>query len=383
VAATFDGITAKLYVNGSLQGSSSFADGINKTLFKSTLRVAIGRRFLINNQIDSNTQAFNGTIDEVRIYNRALTAPTQDKNGDGVINCTDEPETEICKLFLSKTSLEDLRFTDREGNLLPYYHESDNRIWIKTSIPANSTKVIYMYYGNNQAGTLSNFNEVFPGLVAYYTFDEGSGDKAYDITPNNNHGTLYNGPTWVDGKIGKALSFDGVDDYVKVSRFSPNATWDKITIGVWSYRTSETGYQPIIFGFSTATTPGQLGWGLTSRSDWGNIPFVFLWTTDGYFQTRAGYTSTNAWTHTVVVYNTTHLSSYTNGVLQKNITTTGRVLSDDDIYIGRSSGAVAGAGTSYFNGLIDEVRIYNRALSEEEIKQLASEIPPVFVGLEE
>jgi hypothetical protein len=73
-----------------------------------------------------------------------------------------------------------------------------------------------------------NFNRekrIIDGLVGAWKFDEGSGTIAYDSSGNNNHGTLYSGsnvcsnpptsgcPTWVDGKFGKALQFDGVDDY--------------------------------------------------------------------------------------------------------------------------------------------------------------------------
>ena len=54
-----------------------------------------------------------------------------------------------------------------------------------------------------------------PGLVALWHLDEGSGTTAYDSTPNNNDGTIY-GATYVDGRFSKALSFDGVDDYVSV-----------------------------------------------------------------------------------------------------------------------------------------------------------------------
>jgi type II secretory pathway pseudopilin PulG len=59
------------------------------------------------------------------------------------------------------------------------------------------------------------------GLVGYWSFDEGSGNIARDYSGNGNNGTLYNfnftaTSGWVDGKVGKALSFDGVDDYVEV-----------------------------------------------------------------------------------------------------------------------------------------------------------------------
>jgi len=53
-------------------------------------------------------------------------------------------------------------------------------------------------------------------LLAYWKFDEGSGTTAGDSSGNGNDGTLVNGPTWVSGRHGMALSFDGVDDYVEI-----------------------------------------------------------------------------------------------------------------------------------------------------------------------
>ena len=67
-----------------------------------------------------------------------------------------------------------------------------------------------------------NFNRekrIIGGLVGAWKFDEGSGNIAYDSSGNNNHGTIY-GATWVDGKFGKALQFDGIDDYVNISASS-------------------------------------------------------------------------------------------------------------------------------------------------------------------
>jgi len=64
-----------------------------------------------------------------------------------------------------------------------------------------------------------NFNRekrTIDGLVGAWKFDEGSGTIAYDSSGNNNHGTIY-GATWVDGKFGKALQFDGIDDYVSIA----------------------------------------------------------------------------------------------------------------------------------------------------------------------
>src|SRR3989344_3227356 len=81
------------------------------------------------------------------------------------------------------------------------------------------------------------------GLVGHWTFDEGSGTTAQDSSGNNNTGILTNGPTWTTGKIGQALNFDGVDDYVDVaneSNFDFERT-DPFSISLWvNYNTTAT-----------------------------------------------------------------------------------------------------------------------------------------------
>ena len=77
------------------------------------------------------------------------------------------------------------------------------------------------------------------GLVAYWSFDEGSGNIAYDASGNGNHGTLINGPKWTQGKIGQALSFDGVDDYVDTPLLQNSVT--EYTIEAWIKTTKNQG----------------------------------------------------------------------------------------------------------------------------------------------
>ncbi|MFA5813978.1 MAG: hypothetical protein WC862_05735, partial [Patescibacteria group bacterium] len=84
------------------------------------------------------------------------------------------------------------------------------------------------------------------GLVGYWAMDEGAGNKAYDQSGNWNTGTASGSPAWADGKLGKALSFDGTDDYVSI----PSATYlqgnQNLTISLWFYYTNTVNYQKII-----------------------------------------------------------------------------------------------------------------------------------------
>ena len=68
--------------------------------------------------------------------------------------------------------------------------------------------------------------DISSGLIGYWKFDEGSGNSVSDSSGLGHSGTLINGPTRVASKMGQALSFDGVDDYVDISSFaSTNKTY--------------------------------------------------------------------------------------------------------------------------------------------------------------
>jgi hypothetical protein len=87
-------------------------------------------------------------------------------------------------------------------------------------------------------------------LVGYWKFDEGSGTVAYDSSGNNKTGTIVNAPTWVAGKLGSALDFNGIDSYVKIPDNLIRNT-DPITVSV-SFNTSSEG---IIIGCRNTEYP--------------------------------------------------------------------------------------------------------------------------------
>jgi hypothetical protein len=134
ITFTFDGSTFKIYVNGVLENSV-----VHTGTMTSVTGYDIGG--------SPGLTSFPGLIDEVRIYNRALSAE------------------EIQALYQAKARLDygDIRFTDSDGStLLNYWQEADGRFWVKVpSIPASSTKTIYVYYGNPSATSLSNGDATF------------------------------------------------------------------------------------------------------------------------------------------------------------------------------------------------------------------------------
>jgi len=200
------------------------------------------------------------------------------------------------------------------------------------------------------------------GLVLWLKFNEGSGNIAYDSSFYNNHGTIY-GATWTDGKFGKALSFDGVDDYVDCGNaINPYLTGD-LTIGIWLYPKAfgknrgiaQTKYK-YEFAFTITDSEGRIRWFQGDGSNYDNPA------------TNNPILSLNQWQHLVAVrdMDAMKVHIYLNGQFKESLTiTTTPAQSNYHLHIGEYS-----YSDRWFNGLIDEVRIYNRALSENEIKML-------------
>ncbi len=209
------------------------------------------------------------------------------------------------------------------------------------------------------------------GLVGYWSFDEGTGTIAYDYSGNNNHGTLYNGPQWTTGKVGGALSFDGVNDYVGgLGNFGrPNT----LTISLW-FKTTLASWD-IIFGQTNVGTNGTPTYynPVVSIKGTGALR-IELWTGGIGDVSTSFNVIDNNWHHVIIVGNVNTQSLYVDGKFIGS--RSGTIQQSWWLYsfIGTgydtTSRGFPYTGWHYFNGLIDEVRIYNRALSPEEIKAI-------------
>lgn len=196
-------------------------------------------------------------------------------------------------------------------------------------------------------------------------FDEGLGSKTFDESGYENHGTIY-GATWTDGKRGKALSFDGVDDYVEVSDSSTLDITGSITIEAWVKADSFPAWARILEkgGYATGT-----GYGLVLLGDTGKVRFEHN-SGGATFEYVDGITvlSAGVWYHVVAVFDGNAAYIYINGVLDNsgmwNYNTNSSA--SYNLKIGRGS---VDEQDKLWDGLIDEVRIHNRALSADEVEQ--------------
>ncbi|MEU1393889.1 MULTISPECIES: LamG-like jellyroll fold domain-containing protein [unclassified Nonomuraea] len=195
------------------------------------------------------------------------------------------------------------------------------------------------------------------GLVAGYGFDEGTGTTIGDVSGSNNNGTGQN-IGWADGKFGKALSFNGTSSKVTVPHSASLVLPSGMTMSAWIKPTVLTSYRSVAFKDHTS----GVGYGLYASN--GTVPSAWMRSGDThlYVDGRAPLT-TGSWTHLAVTHDGTTARLYVNGteVAQASI----GALQD-------SGGALQiGANTvwsEYFSGLIDELRIYNRAQTAAEIQ---------------
>jgi hypothetical protein len=202
--------------------------------------------------------------------------------------------------------------------------------------------------------------ETFNNSVLELSFEDNSSGLAFDSSGNGNHGKIY-GPILVDGRYGKALSFDGVDDYVEIGDVLGFEGTAPFSVILWVYDAGYNGVWARLVSKENITTLRQ-GW-LIVRDESVNQYKFERWR-DGIANAVAVSYTPNQWNFIAFTYNGSHMKSYLNGVLINTTSSTLSLISTGTpLRLGRISN-----GASFFNGTIDEVRIYNRALTEEEIK---------------
>ena len=203
-------------------------------------------------------------------------------------------------------------------------------------------------------------------IVLELNFEEGSGSTVNDNSGNNNHGTITGATYTTNSKFGNyALSFDGLNDYVTIHDDSTLDITDELTLEAWIYPTAITDYDSIITKASDTSSPPWTYYALGFDADTEMIRCrIFTGTS---YKVMSSVLSPNNWYHVVGTYSssTNELSIYLNGVLQNSITASGQIATNNkDVLIG---GFEYGTDES-FNGYIDDVRIYNKALSSQEVK---------------
>ncbi|MFH1249171.1 MAG: LamG domain-containing protein [archaeon] len=224
--------------------------------------------------------------------------------------------------------------------------------------------------------------------IAKWHMDEGSGNTINDASENNNDGTI-SGATWVDGISGKALSFNG-NGYVDISSSINQAATGtyEYTLQAWVYLEQAPASGAVIL---EKWLGGQGGsWILSIQSD---LKPSLDW---GVFMTRGGPTGLGAKSDSPILLNQWNYIAATVSYNSATDTSTAKVyvngektgefesVVDAGKPIDYTTGVTIGANriddgspSNYFKGKMDEVAVYNRALSAEEIKQTYDTLAPI------
>jgi hypothetical protein len=236
-------------------------------------------------------------------------------------------------------------------------------------LPTEEIKRLY-----NQGATKLNKTPVdalTQGLVGYWTFDGSHivGTRAYDASGNNNQGTLTNGPKRAVGKLGQALDFDGSNDYVDAGNITTLNGVSALSVSAWVKTDTLEGGDS---NLRDITAKNGVGAAVTThilRLDTSVDLFEFYAAGAAFVQARATTpVQTNTWYHIVGTYDGAFVRIYINGVEEKATAKTGATGdTSEPLRIGNSS---LSSNTRHWDGSIDEFRIYNRALSAEEVKRL-------------
>jgi carbon monoxide dehydrogenase subunit G len=214
-------------------------------------------------------------------------------------------------------------------------------------------------------------NNILPspaGLIGYWAFNEGTGVSTIDSSGRNNTGTLVNGPIWTAGKVSNALRFNATDNgnddddpRVVIGRNFDVSTLP-FTLSAWINPVDFTDWRAI---FSKRDSPSRLAMRFDIGLSQGNGQ-VYV---NGATLLTFGYAPpTNTWTHITVVATSSNTKLYVNGVLRKSIGAMklGTKASANTVIGGTGEGP--GGDNDPFKGMIDEVRVYNRALSASEVQ---------------
>jgi Concanavalin A-like lectin/glucanases superfamily/Bacterial Ig domain/Purple acid Phosphatase, N-terminal domain len=244
-----------------------------------------------------------------------------------------------------------------------------------------ATNTLYHYRAKSRdaAGNLATSTDftftttapVTTGLVAHWALDDGSGTTATDSSGNGNTGSLVNGPVWSTGVLAQALTFNGAGSYVNVPHTAALNAYP-LTIAAWIKTGATTAVSAIVNKFVAGTSNGyQLfvdngrlcAWYLRDAAN-----YVY----DGTSCTlaAAGFVD-NRWHHVSFVVDAAGGRLFIDGVQRTALGwagTAGAPSTTQPVHLGD----YAGAAGAVFSGLLDDVRIYNRALSPTEISNFYS-----------
>ncbi|MFA5431900.1 MAG: LamG-like jellyroll fold domain-containing protein [Candidatus Paceibacterota bacterium] len=316
--------------------------------------IVISMNASVNSANDTKRKAGIDTIRKALTYYGVLNGGTY----PALSRCTIKGDCSFPNTFLEL--LPNLPTDPVSGN---YFYSSNGTTFNISATLSNST-----YYNYSSLDGFTSVDNT--SLVANWPMHEGSGSTIYDKAGTNN-GTI-SGANWV----GNSLSFNGSNSYVNQGNGSNFNFTDAVTVEAWiktaAFGTNE--YRGIVGRYSETQISG-CGYQYGLSSNWSTGNYLEFWAhkegfgdCNGMSYINSSMISLNTWYHVVGTYDsvTGIQKLYLNGALNSSASMGAglkiRSSSNQAMAIGR-----APIGYWYFNGLIDGVRVYNRALTQAEV----------------
>ncbi|MBI1895114.1 MAG: putative Ig domain-containing protein [Acidobacteria bacterium] len=375
VAATYDGASEKIYLNGALNASRA----VSGAIVPSAENLVIGSRSLT-----APGEFFTGNIDEVDIYSRALTAAeiAAIYSAGTAGKCTNIPIINVASLPDGQAgnsysqSLKPVLGVPPYGfaitfGTLPAGLSLNTGSGVISGTPAAAGSSTFTTRVTDSAGRFSERTLALtvttppncvpppPGMVAWWTADGNANDSA-----GNNHGTLEGGSSYAAGMVGQAFDLDGATGFVRVPHHPSIQPSAAITIDAWiKPRAPLNGVAPVV----KKVGPGDdNGYAL----EFWNIPNICLWIHvlgRGWEGCYTGPAPLDAWTHVAGVFAGGCNTVYVNGNPIRTYCPGGTITpGEGELHIGHDPAHP----DRYYNGLIDEVEIFDRGLSTTEIRSI-------------
>lgn len=208
-----------------------------------------------------------------------------------------------------------------------------------------------------------------PSLVLAFSFDEEGVEEEQDLSPQGNNGTIGGFPEWTDGKFEKALVFDSVDDQVVVPTNESLDIEEEITMMAWVMPGENlTADWRTVIGKSPTSVLGQTSFAYDIRTDQSGTVRFSLNIEKAWNHVIGSVLKADTWYHIAGTYDGSTMILYLDGVAIGNTAASGGInVIVDPVCVGNIVDAAGGGHNEYWSGAIDEVRIWNRALSEDEV----------------
>ena len=303
---------------------------------------------------------------------------------------------ELTTANIMQSDCDDIRFTDGSGKVLRFQMtgscgSATNTFEVVFPSIVNGTNVGYAYYSNpsptsasvnvsnvealtpsggdpaTQSNPTAN-DEVGPGPIAYWNFDEGQGSATQDNTSTNLDGTI-SGATWMSEDmcvIGKCLRFDGTDDRINMGDTTILKSVTALTVEAWIRTNTLSGGEDGLRNIATKEGQNSDESEFMLRLDTANDDLEFYVGGSAYVGASSGTINQNQWYHVVGTYDGSNVNIYLNGILKQSSAKTGATgTSTTPLRIGNS---IRFVNERYWQGEIDDVKIFNYARTAAQVK---------------